>query len=62
MYHTNQAKWFDASYPQLSGEATEGYTGFVSTDKSHQAIINQINTQDLIWIDGTLLMIADNEK
>ncbi|MBL1171304.1 MAG: hypothetical protein HND45_02550 [Chloroflexi bacterium] len=62
MYHTNQAKWFDASYPQLSGEATEGYTGFVSTDKSHQAIINQINTQDLIWIDGTLLMIADDEK
>jgi hypothetical protein len=62
LYHTDQTKWFDASYPQLSGEATANYTGFVTSDESHQTIINQINSQDFIWIDGTLLMKADNEK
>jgi len=60
LYHTDQKKWFDTSYPQLSGEATADYTGFVSSDESHRVITNQKSSQDLIWINATILMKADN--
>jgi hypothetical protein len=60
MYQTDQKKCFDVTYPQLDGESTVDYTGLVSSNESHQVITNQISGQDLVWIDGELLMKTDD--
>ncbi len=56
IYQTDQKQRFDDGYPQLDGEVTNDYSGLVTSDQSHQVVTGQIKSQDLVLIEGFLLM------
>ena len=56
MYITDQQESFRVSYPQLSGEVTGNYSGLIPSNKVGQVMSGKLNDDDLILINGDLLI------
>lgn len=61
MLRSDQKAAFDETYPRSEGiEVTTNYSGLASSDLTNEIITGELESTQLIWINGILLVEASN--